>query len=71
MDSGVADSELVTNVTNRGLRLVGVDDHCPLRGREFVFTAAFAPSCSRCGDARLGPRSNSFTFVLCKRGDDL
>lgn len=71
MNRRVTDSELVTNIADRGLRIVGIDHHRPLRGREFVFPAALAAACPGCLDTGSGPLPDSLAFVFCKSRDDV
>ena len=71
MNCRMADSELVADVTDRGLRVVGVDDHRPLRWREFVFAAALSPPSSGCLNASSGPLPNPLPLILGEGGDDV
>ena len=43
MNRRITDSELMADVTDRGLRVIGVDNHRPLRGSEFMLKAALSP----------------------------
>ena len=71
MNSGVADSELVADVPNWGLRVVCVDDHGSLRGREFVFAPALSTSGTGCCHSCPGAFPDAFALVLGECGDDV